>query len=182
MTPEQVQLLEGSLEAIGPLLHQIGRGFYMKLFELAPDTRPLFNTDMEDQQKLFMSIFKQFSVLNERSMLTIPVTDTNSGEVSIPGVASLGERHIRYGVRPEHFIFAQQAFFWSLEQNLGDVVDAKTLEAWRRAFEMIIHGMMSIMSDEARAAVLPHLAWLREDGSEGDGDEGTLLEESLIAR
>lgn len=182
MTPEQVQLLEDSLETIGPLLHRIGRGFYIKLFELAPDTRALFNIDMEQQQRLFMSIFKQFSVLNERSILTIPVTDTNSGEVSIPGVAGLGERHVRYGVRPEHFIFAQQAFFWSLEQNLGDVVDTKTLQAWRRAFEMIIHGMMSIMSDEARAAVLPHLAWLGEGEGEFADDEDSSLEKGVLVR
>jgi len=168
MTPEQVRILENSLEAIGPLLHEIGRSFYVKLFELAPDTRALFKTDMETQQRLFMSIFKQFSVLNERSMLTLPVTASNSGEVSIPGVAGLGERHVAYGVSPEHFIAAQKAFFWSIDNHLGEVVDAKTKEAWVRAFEMIIQGMTSIMSSEAREAALPHAD--RQEEPEGDDD------------
>ena len=168
MTPEQVRILQQSLEAIGPMLHEIGRSFYVKLFEFAPDTRALFKTDMETQQQLFMAIFRQFSVLNERSMLTLPVTASSSGEVSIPGVAGLGERHVTYGVRPDHFIAAQNAFLWSVDKHLGEVVDAKTKEAWVRAFEMIIQGMTSVMKSEASEAALPHAD--RQEEPERDGD------------
>jgi len=101
-------------------------------------------------------------------LLTLPVTASNSGEVSIPGVAGLGERHVAYGVSPEHFIAAQKAFFWSIDNHLGEVVDAKTKEAWVRAFEMIIQGMTSIMSSEAREAALPHAD--RQEEPEGDDD------------
>ena len=155
MTPEQVQLLKRSFDAIGPLVGQIGRGFYKKLFELAPDARTLFKTDMETQHKLFMSIFQQFSVLDERSLLTLPVTESNSQEVSIPGVMSLGERHVMYGSRPEHFIAAKEAFLWSLEENLSGAVDEETKEAWMRAFDMIIDGMNRAMKFQAVEAVLP---------------------------
>lgn len=176
MTPEQVRILNESLEAIGPLLNEIGRSFYEKLFEFAPETRVLFKSDMETQQQLFMSIFRQFSVLNERSMLTLPVTASNSGEVSIPGVAGLGERHVTYGVQPEHFAAAQNAFLSSVDKHLGEVVDAKTKEAWIRAFEMIIQGMSGVMNSEATQAALPHAG--REE--EAEGDENPL--DQLFAR
>jgi nitric oxide dioxygenase len=177
MTPEQVRLLQQSIEAIGPLLNEIGRSFYTRLFELAPDTRALFKTDMEGQQQLFMAIFRQFSVLNERSMLTLPVTASSSREVSIPGVAGLGERHVAYGVRPEHFNAAQNAFLWSVDKHLGEVVDAKTKEAWVRAFEMIIQGMTSVMTSKATGAALPHAGRKEEQERDGDESDGDSLEQ-----
>jgi hypothetical protein len=75
---------------------------------------------------------------------------------------------VAYGVHPEHFIAAQNAFLWSVDKHLGEVVDAKTKEAWVRAFEMIIQGMTSVMTSEATGAALPHAD--RQEEPESDGD------------
>ena len=167
MTPTQVQLLSRSFDAIGPLTGEIGRSFYVKLFELAPDARALFKNNMETQHQVFIDIFKQFKILNKRSLLTLPVTSSGNPEVSIPGIVALGERHIKYGVRPEHFVAAKKAFFWSLEQNLSGAVDDETKEAWIRAFDMIIHGMIQAMNYQAIEAALPS-SGLRDAPDEGD--------------
>jgi hemoglobin-like flavoprotein len=47
MTPEQIDLVRKSFDALWPFRRKLADQFYDRFFELAPDTRRLFPTDME---------------------------------------------------------------------------------------------------------------------------------------
>src|SRR4051794_15543409 len=54
MTPEQIDLVRKSFDALWPFRRKLAEQFYGRFFELAPDTRRLFPTDMERQQLKLM--------------------------------------------------------------------------------------------------------------------------------
>ena len=46
MDAEQVELVRGSFEMVKPITGQAADLFYNRLFEIAPETKPLFVHDM----------------------------------------------------------------------------------------------------------------------------------------
>jgi len=56
MTPEQVELLRKSFDAMWPMRRDIAELCYGRLFELAPDARGLFPGDMERQRIALMDM------------------------------------------------------------------------------------------------------------------------------
>ena len=55
MTPEQVDLIRKSFDALWPVRRRLAEIFYSRFFELAPDARRLFPHDMERQQLKLMN-------------------------------------------------------------------------------------------------------------------------------
>jgi hypothetical protein len=56
MTPEQVELIRKSFDALWPMRRRLADAFYNRFFELAPDARPLFPDDLERQQRKLMDM------------------------------------------------------------------------------------------------------------------------------
>jgi hemoglobin-like flavoprotein len=54
LTPEQIELVRKSFDALWPFRRKLAEQFYGRFFELAPDTRRLFPKDMERQQLKLM--------------------------------------------------------------------------------------------------------------------------------
>jgi len=71
-----------------------------------------------------------------------------------PFLVKLGARHIRYGVRPEHFGVVAEALLWTLEQGLGDRFTEDVREAWIAAWGVIADAM-TIGMEQALAALEP---------------------------
>ena len=68
MTPEQVDLVRRSFDAIWPVRRKLAALFYSRFFELAPDAMPLFPNDMERQHlKLMDTIAAIVGALDNRS-------------------------------------------------------------------------------------------------------------------
>lgn len=155
MTPVQIRLLRRSFDHIAPISDRISHSFYERLFAIAPETRGLFGRDEAAQQRLFLDIFRHFSSQNLRSMLTLPVTASTSGEISAPDIVAFWRSQIGDGVRPEHFALAGHAFAWSLEEHLGGRIEPEIIEAWVRAFEIITGAMVDAMDTGATSPVLP---------------------------
>ena len=57
MTPEQIELVRKSFDALWPFRRKLAEQFYGRFFELAPDARLLFPKDMERQQLKLMDTF-----------------------------------------------------------------------------------------------------------------------------
>ena len=91
MTPEQVKLVQTSFEKVAPIAPQAADIFYDRLFEIAPEVKPLFLDDMSEQKAKLMS------------MLATAVTSLHEVEKIIPAVEDLGRRHVKYGVKAEHY-------------------------------------------------------------------------------
>src|SRR5262245_16363191 len=50
MTPEQVTLVQSSFKSIAPIASKAADLFYDRLFEIAPEVRPLFPADLSNQK------------------------------------------------------------------------------------------------------------------------------------
>jgi methyl-accepting chemotaxis protein len=49
----------------------------------------------------------------------------------------LGQRHVGYGVKDQHFTTVAHALIWTLEQGLGDAYTDDVRDAWIEAYELI---------------------------------------------
>ena len=49
----------------------------------------------------------------------------------------LGERHVRYGVKPHHYEAVGQSLIWTLEQGLGKDWNEEIRDAWTACYAMI---------------------------------------------
>src|SRR5215831_11746205 len=56
MTPEQVDLIRHSFDAIWPIRRKLAGRFYSRFFELAPNAKRLFPSDMERQHLKLMDM------------------------------------------------------------------------------------------------------------------------------
>jgi nitric oxide dioxygenase len=122
MTPQQVALVQASYAKVAPIADQAAALFYARLFETAPETRPLFTGDMTIQgQKLMAAI-------------STVVTSLDDLGAVVPVAEELAKRHVRYGVRAEHYAPVGAALLWALGQGLGDAFTADVSAAWAAAY------------------------------------------------
>jgi hemoglobin-like flavoprotein len=129
MTPRQIELVQESWAKVEPIADQAARLFYRRLFELAPEVRPLFTTSVAEQGEKLMKT------------LAVAVTSLNKLETIIPVVEELGRRHNDYGALPEHYDTVAEALLWTLEQGLGKAFTDEVREAWTETYT-ILAGVM----------------------------------------
>ena len=103
--------------------------FYNKLFEMDPDTKPLFKSDIKIQGRMLMA------------MITTAVNNLHQLETILEPVQDLGRRHVEYGVKPEHYDTVGAALLWTLGQGLGDGFTAEVEAAWTETYT-ILSGVM----------------------------------------
>jgi hemoglobin-like flavoprotein len=122
MTPQQVEQVQASFAKVAPIADQAAALFYRRLFETAPEVRPLFPGDMAVQQQKLMTA------------LASVVAGLGEIEAISPIVSDLAVRHVAYGVRPEHYAAVGAALVWTLEQGLGAEFTAPVRAAWTAAY------------------------------------------------
>ena len=130
MTPEQVDLVRRSFDAIWPVRRKLAALFYSRFFELAPDAMPLFPNDMERQHlKLMDTIAAIVGALDKREMFQ-----------SI--ISHAGRQHAQFGAKPSHFAAFGDALLWGLEHQLGDTFTPELKEAWSTLYGVVQSEMM----------------------------------------
>ena len=139
MTPEQVKLVQESFKKVVPIAPQEADIFYTRLFEIAPEVRPLFPEDLSGQKDKLMS------------MLATAVTNLHQIEKILPAVEDLGRRHVGYGVTAEHYKPVGAALIYTLEKGLGDDFTPETKEAWLVTYTTL----EGVMTKAAEAAAAP---------------------------
>ncbi|MEX0310465.1 MAG: globin domain-containing protein [Tateyamaria sp.] len=102
--------------------------FYDRLFELAPDVRPMFPDDLSEQGRKLSAT------------LAIAVSSLSSWDELAPILAALARRHIVYGVKAWHYAVVTQALLDTLTR---EGVDTATVAAWNRALSVINAHMIS---------------------------------------
>lgn len=125
MTPEQIQLVQSSFAKVEPIADQAAELFYNRLFEIAPEVKPLFKNDMKKQgQKLMQT-------------LAVAVYGLSNPTSIIHAVQELGKRHAGYGVTSAHYEPVANALLWTLEQGLGEAFTPEVKEAWVAAYQTL---------------------------------------------
>lgn len=125
MTPEQVQLVKLSFMPVMMRKLDAGRIFYQRFFEIAPDTRPMFKTDVDSQSEKLMNML---------GMIISSLHDAPNLNAMLEG---LGRRHGAYGVRDEHYALVRSALLSTLEKILGDGFTDQTKAAWCELYDTV---------------------------------------------
>jgi hemoglobin-like flavoprotein len=133
ITPEQIHLVQSSFQHVLPLAETAGVLLYERIFALAPATRALFAEDIRPQASRLMAAVKA------------AVEGLDNLEAVEPFLVKLGARHVRYGVRPEHFDLGGEALLWTLEQGLGEAFTPEVRDAWTSAWTVIAGAMTAGM-------------------------------------
>jgi len=139
MTPEQIRLVQETFKSIQPNAAQTAALFYDRLFEVAPDVRPLFPVDLTEQKRKLMVI------------IGIAVDNLHHVEQIVPAVQDLGRRHAAYGVRASHYQSVGEALVWTLCNKLGVAFTADVRDAWLAAYSTLA----TVMREAAASAKLP---------------------------
>ncbi len=138
MTPEQIKLVQDTFKHVEPIAPQAADLFYGRLFEIAPEVRPLFPADLTSQKEKLMT------------MIGTAVTNLHQVEKIVPAVQDLGRRHLSYGVKDTHYKPVGEALIWTLDKGLGAAFTQPVNDAWVAAYTTLA----TVMS-EAAASVKP---------------------------
>jgi hemoglobin-like flavoprotein len=98
--------------------------FYRRLFELAPEVRPLFKRDMDLQVKKFADTLAWVTAHLERP------------QQLWQEMRALGARHSGYGVRVDQYAPVGSALIWMFHQVLGDRFTPEMEEAWMEFYAL----------------------------------------------
>lgn len=134
MTPQQIRLVQDSFKKVVPIAELAADLFYSRLFELDPQLRLLFKSDMKRQGMTLMT------------MLNSAVRGLDNPEALVPVLKSLGRRHTVYGVEDRHYATVAEALLDTLAHALGDEFDDEMRDAWTAVYSL----MASVMQMGAR--------------------------------
>lgn len=132
MNYSHIRLVQSQFDKVKPMGAEFADLFYNRLFELAPTLRSLFPETLSEQKEKFIS------------MLVVVVAGLNEPDMLVPIIRSMGSRHARYQVRPEHYTIVGEALLWSLAQGLGEEFTAEGEEAWRAVYGMMASLMLEV--------------------------------------
>ena len=133
MNADQVALIRCSFAKITPIAEEVAALFYGRLFDIAPEVKPLFRGDMKEQGRKLMATLA--AVVNGLADL----------ETILPAASALAKKHVAYGVRAEHYAPVGVALLWTLERGLGEEWTPDLAAAWTNAYTML----SGYMIDEA---------------------------------
>ena len=131
MTPNDITLVQTSFAKVAPIADTAAELFYGRLFEIAPEVKPLFSGDIKEQGKKLMMT------------LGVVVNGLNNISSILPAAQQLAVRHVEYGVKPEHYAPVGESLIWTVEKGLGDAFDAETKAAWLAAYTTLSGAMIN---------------------------------------
>jgi hemoglobin-like flavoprotein len=122
----QIELLETSFQAIVPCGEAFVKTFYERLFSHFPQTRAFFvSTDMKEQRKKLLGA------------LALVIQNLRKPEVLKGALQGLGQRHVAYGVLPEHYPIVGTVLLETFADFLGERWTPAYHDAWAEAYEVV---------------------------------------------
>ena len=122
----QIELLESSFQAIAPCGQAFVTAFYERLFTRFPQTRAFFaSTDMKEQRKKLLGA------------LNLVIQNIRKPEVLTSALIGLDQRHVNYGVRPEHYPIVGAVLLETFADFLGERWTPAHHHAWMQAYEAV---------------------------------------------
>jgi hemoglobin-like flavoprotein len=118
MTPDQIDLVQSSFAKVVPIADAAAGLFYGRLFEIAPEVKPLFRNDMREQGRKLMTT------------LGVVVGSLKNLDAVLPAAKALAVKHVGYGVTAAHYEPVGTALIWTLEKGLGEDFTLETKNAW----------------------------------------------------
>jgi nitric oxide dioxygenase len=140
VNPAQIKLVQESFAKVAPISETAAGLFYNRLFEVAPQVKAMFPSDMTEQRKKLMAT------------LAFVVNGLGNLESILPAASALATRHVSYGAKKEHYPVVGGALLWTLEKGLGDGWTPQVAEAWTATYGMLSGYMVSEAYGHRQAA------------------------------
>jgi nitric oxide dioxygenase len=140
VNPAQIKLVQESFAKVAPISETAAGLFYDRLFEVAPQVKAMFPSDMTEQRKKLMAT------------LAFVVNGLGNLESILPAASALATRHVSYGAKKEHYPVVGGALLWTLEKGLGDGWTAEVADAWTAAYGTLSGFMISEAYGRPQAA------------------------------
>jgi hemoglobin-like flavoprotein len=133
-TPDITLIKESWIEVKRIKPEILGDVFYTKLFYDNPALRKMFPLEMEEQNK---KLIDMLNIIIER----LENLDEIKGEI-----IAVANRHVDYGVRPEHYDMVGSALLWTLQKALGKNWTDELKTAWVNCYTELAGTMITAPS------------------------------------
>ncbi|MBN8854881.1 MAG: hypothetical protein BGO55_19725 [Sphingobacteriales bacterium 50-39] len=143
MTTKQIELVQESWQLVAAMDSQsVGSLFYNRLFEIAPQVKPMFSRgSLNEQSRKLLS------------MISYVIGKLKSLDDILEEVKKLARRHVNYGVQEEHYTMVGRALLWTLEAGLGDKWNEELEKSWTVCYTILAEAMIkAAKSDEREVA------------------------------
>jgi len=140
MTPQQIDLVQSSFAKVVPIADAAAAMFYARLFEIAPQVKPLFHADMTEQGRKLMTT------------LGVVVNGLKNLDAIAPAAQALAVKHVVYGVKAADYAPVGEALLWTLQRGLGEAYTAEVAAAWTTAYTTLSSVMIAAAYGEEAAA------------------------------
>jgi len=132
LTKKEIGLIKKSWGVIRNIDQAVvGDVFYSKLFFENPELRKMFPENMEAQ---YRKLIEMLNVIVAR----LEKLDELKSEITI-----MAERHVSYGVKPQHYNLVGVALIWTLQKALGNEWDDETKAAWINCYTILSGTMIT---------------------------------------
>jgi len=129
--PDVHYLVQTTFELVAARKEEAAAIFYTKLFELAPQVRPLFaKTDIRVQGQMLMN------------MIAAAVRGLDRIEELRPVLVDLGKRHAAYGTEIPHYAVVEACLLYTVETLSGDAFNLDVKLAWTEIYNFIAGTMI----------------------------------------
>ena len=131
LTAKDIHDVRASFDLMWPRSTAMADQFYARLFEIAPDCKAMFRSDMANTKDKFIATLA----------VLVGSLDNVTGLYSIAG--KLAKDHVAYGVRAEHYAPVGDALLWSLGQQLGSFWTTDVERSWQKVYALISSRMIA---------------------------------------
>lgn len=138
MTPDRIDRLEESFDALKPQAEGLVNSFYQILFERAPQVRSLFPDDLTEQKKKLLA------------SLAFVVAHLRKPEELAGALRDLGARHVGYGTCEAHYPVVRDCMLEAMSASAGVGWTPQLAQDWRAALDHVA-GLMIEGANRSRA-------------------------------
>ena len=131
LTTTQIALVRDSFHRLQPDA-EVAEMFYDRLFEIAPELRTMFRSDMTGQGMRFMTT------------LGLILDDIDDPDALHPYLEKLAQGHAAYGVKAEHFRPMGQALIHTMQETMGEAFPEGADAAWEAAYDHLAREMIAL--------------------------------------
>lgn len=123
-----------------------GTMLFQFLFAKAPTTKLLFGFPIDADPESHELLKSKRFIMHAAYMIQMLDTSVNmlgpDIELLTEIMTELGEKHVRYGVKPEMFPAMGEALLFTLQNQLGDQFTKAMEESWRETYNTLTQDMI----------------------------------------
>jgi hemoglobin-like flavoprotein len=158
LTHAQKDTIRRSWKLVEPVAETVPDLFYKRLFDIAPEYKPLFSDDMTAQRrKLLAMLAFVVNALDWPEELWTNKIAPDQDLVLV--VAALGRRHAQlYKIPDEAYAPVGEALLWTLDYGLGEAFTTEVRDAWATLYRLLSRCMIMSRDNAGSGAVAARMA------------------------